>query len=287
MKACEEYLSSMLRELDGESTLEEAKTLHTHLAECTACRGLYQSYLAIDNGVKAIEEEPPEQLTSAIMNSIRREKTENKPKALLKRFRFTAIAAVAAVIILVATKIGGENSFKSSTIQSLGTTADTAAAEAAAPAAAPEIAAEFQENGAAAEQFSEKMEAEMAAPQKETPSPVPEAAAEEEAPAEEPIEAPEDAGEGADVPDEALSACVDAMQNAGYFGTVFYVGGTVPDAVKEAFPTASEINLGGGMTVYEIQGADTGAVWEQFQVISTDTTDGDNQELRYFIYLQS
>lgn len=296
MKACEEYLISMLRDLDGEATSEEAKALHAHLAECTACRELYESYLAIDSGIKATEEEPPEQLTAAIMNCIRREKTQNKPKALLKRFRFTAIAAAAAVIVLVAAKMGSGNSFKSSTIQSFGTAADTEAADMAAPAAAPEVAAEFQENGVAAEEFSEKIEAAVVAPQKETPGPVPNPAAEtEEAPAaaaeeDAPMDESEEAAEVPEtdyVQDEALKECMNALREAGYSGTVFYVGGAVPDAVKQAFPDALEICLPNSMIVYEIQEADTETVWEQFRVISSDTLNAENQELRYFIYLQT
>lgn len=287
MKACEEYLISMMQVLDGEASPEEETALHAHLAECTACRALYESYRAIDIGIKTTEEEPPEQLTAAVMNCIRRERTQNHPKTLLKRFRFTAIAAAAAVIVLVAAKIGDRNSMKFSGIQSFGTTAGTEAADAAAaPAEAPEMAAEFHEGGGLYDESFEKIETDTAAPQKAAPVPAPAAEAEPAIMAE--VEEPEAAEENAmptDDGDTEFSECIEQLQNTGYSGTVLYMKDVSSEELAQTFPNMTTLTLDGGFVLYEIQETDLETALTQFSVVD-DYSLGTDVPLRYFIYLK-
>lgn len=99
MKICETYAELILKKLSGEITPEETRELEAHLESCEACRSLYVSYLDIDLAI-AETTEPPAALKDAVMASIRTEKQQRNPLHMLKRFRFTAIAAVAAVIVL-------------------------------------------------------------------------------------------------------------------------------------------------------------------------------------------
>ncbi len=135
MKPCEAFLDDIFLSLDGQLSDEEEAALQVHLAACPSCRQLYDTYRNIDAAVMEMAEEPPEGLHQAVMNSIRHEKERNKPFAFLKRGKFTLIAAVAAVVLLLVGRnvdlsFSGENS----------SDAGSAAAEAAAEAPVEEAA---------------------------------------------------------------------------------------------------------------------------------------------------
>lgn len=279
MMACEEYMDLMMKSIDGEATSEETKALHTHLAGCEACRALYESYLAVDNAVKSTEEDPPEQLTLAIMNSIRREKTQSHPKSWLHRYRFTAIAAAAAIVILAAARIGENLSIQSNMTEA---TADMAAAE-AAPA---EIPAEFRSGdyGRTGEGGTESMEAEEA----------PAAEVEEEAPAlavpflkeiEREYEGSIQDAKGDKVEDGAYWEAVEALESAGYSGTVILVSGMGPETLAEQFSHAEELNVTPEITVYEIFEDEAEKLWNQGNAVMGCNIGSDQQTQQYFVFL--
>ena len=241
MKACEEYVALMMLSMDGEASQEELNALHAHLDECEACRILYESYMVVDAAVQATEEEPPEQLTAAIMRSIEHETTKKQPRQWLRRYRFTALAAVAAVIVLVSAKIGEGISFRADT-----TMASAAAEAAAEPAEAPQ--ARF---GAVAAQ-AETVEAA-----------IPDAAAEAPMSAEL-KESGETAGGAVDTPEakaelpaEASSAIftdaqILAMEEAGFHGIAARTSDIDEAGLWSLFPDARSISLSTGETVYQV-----------------------------------
>lgn len=166
MGVCEEYPDIIMRSIDGEITPEENARLHTHLTHCSACRELYPFYQQLDRSIRDAEEDPPEYLTGAIMSDIRDERERQRPLRLLKRFRFTAIAAAAALILLVGAKLYLPTASRSAAVTASSAAAEEAAAGAAeipeanlaapfdaaeAPAAPVESAAEKTEEPAAAE----------------------------------------------------------------------------------------------------------------------------------------
>lgn len=286
MKACEEYVTLMMLSIDGEASREEADSLHAHLEECTACRALYAQYMSIDEALKGAAEEPPEQLHTAIMNSIQEEKTQNQPRGWLKRYRFTALAAVAALVILAAAKFGGVSLFRDGASGAVKnqTMMDTGAA---LTEAAPEMAAEFHADGEFTGEAVENTEAAATAEQKTAPVPEPAPAA---AVPEEACEAPEEivsaegkvnAESGAGV---GFAECTEAIRNAGYSGTVLGVQNAGPDELKQAFPDMKELTLENGLIIYEIQQEDLQTVLIQFQVPVEYALESD-AESRYFIYL--
>ena len=97
---CETYIDMMLDSLEGELTLEQETELKEHLNTCESCRSLYETYRNIDAAVFSLEE-PPASLKDSVMEAISRENQSKKQKNL-KRYRFTAIAACAAIAILFA-----------------------------------------------------------------------------------------------------------------------------------------------------------------------------------------
>ena len=98
---CDDYLELISKAMDGELTQEEQAELDSHLAVCQHCRGLYEAYREIDLAIGQ-EVEVPAGLTSAVMTAIRCEKEKRSPLGILKRYRFTAIAACAAIAIMIA-----------------------------------------------------------------------------------------------------------------------------------------------------------------------------------------
>ncbi len=89
--------------LDGQLTETEEKKIEAHMATCQECRCVYEAYCALDGELGQLVEAPT-QLRENVMSAIHREKTVAFPK---KRWMFgsgTAIAAVAAVLVLV---VGG------------------------------------------------------------------------------------------------------------------------------------------------------------------------------------
>ena len=276
MNQCESYLTLMMQVLDGEASQEEIQALHAHLSECEACRSRYESYLAVDAAVKSTEEEPPEQLTAAIMNSIRREKPQ--PGHWLRRYRFTAIAAVLALVVLVGAKV----------TRSVPSDASGAAAD--------HMENAVTEDMVAAEEELEPQEAPMMAALQEAPAEAaPETAA--EAPVPELAEKLEDgqnfgaagsleekAAYGSEEGDASFWACTEAVRKAGYSGRVLYVKDASREDLERLFPDMTEIVLEGGFVVYEIQESDVETVQAQFSVPADYVSESDSEE-HFFIYL--
>lgn len=100
---CNEARDLLSAKLDGELSPEELANLEVHLASCKECQSIYEAYCALDADLAELAE-PPATLRESVMETIRREKVVTFPK---KRWMFgsgTAIAAVAAMLVLV---IGG------------------------------------------------------------------------------------------------------------------------------------------------------------------------------------
>ena len=81
---CEESLLLISGHIDGENTPEEENMLQAHLETCSHCRGILQAYLDVDNGVAALQEEPPENLVKNVMAAIGKPKKKNRtcPRSL-------------------------------------------------------------------------------------------------------------------------------------------------------------------------------------------------------------
>lgn len=97
---CEQYVDLILDSLEGSLHQEQQCELNAHLETCEACRSLYDTYHNIDAALSSMEE-PPAELKSIVMGAISKE-TQTHKKAKLKRYRFTAIAACAAIAIMIA-----------------------------------------------------------------------------------------------------------------------------------------------------------------------------------------
>lgn len=100
---CEQALILLSGHLDGQNTQEEELVLQAHLEVCAECRALLDTFTAVDQGVAALEAEPPAALLSGVMERI---KSAPPMGAQPKKHRFffgpgTAVAAVAAVLLLV------------------------------------------------------------------------------------------------------------------------------------------------------------------------------------------
>lgn len=97
---CEYYIDLILESLDGGLDLKKQRELTDHIETCECCRSLYHTYHNIDEAVSSMED-PPEELKRSVMEAISRE-NGNKRKRMLKRYRFTAIAACAAIAVILA-----------------------------------------------------------------------------------------------------------------------------------------------------------------------------------------
>ncbi len=69
---CSEALTLLSGRLDGENTEEEERALQNHLDVCPDCRAILEAYQAIDKGVLALADEPPEALARGVMEAVRR-----------------------------------------------------------------------------------------------------------------------------------------------------------------------------------------------------------------------
>lgn len=247
MKACEAYVDLIMRSIDLETTPQEEAELQAHLSSCEACRTLYVTYRQIDQNLAAIEEEPPQALTGAIMNSIRAEKQHRSPRHWLKQFRFTAVAAVAAVLVLVFARIHPD--VASVTGRGAAMSNDTTAAQAAVEFRAGDIAP-----AAEAAEAAEMPELEDAS--KETAKE--EAVAEDTEAAAEEMEAPVAADESLQTSVE-LSEQAEALHAMGLSGDILRVTGITEEAVLELFQKVTTINLETGIVAYEVSVADADA----------------------------
>lgn len=100
---CNEARDLLSAKLDGELSPEELANLEAHMASCEECAMIYQAYCDMDAQLGQLAE-PPAALHESVMETIRREKVVTFPK---KRWMFgsgTAVAAVAALLVLA---IGG------------------------------------------------------------------------------------------------------------------------------------------------------------------------------------
>ena len=243
MRACERYIDLMMRSIDRETTPREEAELRAHMDQCAACRALYEAYRAVDTGISALEEEPPETLTAAVMNSIHTEQQQKSPKHLLRRFRFTAIAAVAAVLVLVfarfqpdAASVTGNNMRAASSASDAVPQAEYQTAGDAAWMPAPEEAA-------AEETMEDAME--DAAPEECAPetAEMPMAIAEDDAGTVAARKSSDDSG---------LSEQADALHALGRSGDILLVSGVSDETLQALFPEAAVIDLETGRTVYEV-----------------------------------
>ena len=246
MKACESYIDLMMCSIDRETTPQEEAELQNHLAQCERCRALYETYRALDAGLQATEEEPPENLTRAVMNGIHAEQQERSPKHLLKRFRFTAIAAAAAILVLVFARF--QPDVTSVTRDSVNTSGNT-------EAAVPQVEAEF----IAPADVPEAQEPSLARSGEILEDAVEEAAVEECAP-EEPETTMEPAdGDAAtvtaaeaDFGEINLSKLAESLHAMGLPGDVLLISGMTGEELTALFPKSSAITLETGEILYEV-----------------------------------
>jgi hypothetical protein len=153
MKACEAYLDVLMRSIDGETSPQEEAALQAHLATCPDCQALYDSYRLLDQGIRDLQEEPPAQLTGAIMEGIRR---EQHPR-LFRRFRFSALAAVIALVVLLGAKYLAPDHMVGADTDAVETAEAVGAAQAAdVPVVAAEFRSANQETAETAEEAPEE-----------------------------------------------------------------------------------------------------------------------------------
>lgn len=94
---CDEALTLISAELDGELTPQEAAALQEHLRTCPDCRVLRQELREQDALLREAELEPPQALHDGVMKAIRQETRTAKRHFWLPA---AAIAAVAALVLL-------------------------------------------------------------------------------------------------------------------------------------------------------------------------------------------
>lgn len=124
MISCNECLSRV--EMETELSGMEREEMLAHLALCESCRAVYDALMNVDTWFRE-EEMPPEGFADSVMAAIHREKKEKSPPSLLKRFRFTAVAAVAAVLVLAVSVHFPKQSDSLSVARSTETQMDTTA----------------------------------------------------------------------------------------------------------------------------------------------------------------
>ena len=286
MKACEEYVALMMLSMDGEVSQEELNALHDHLEKCGACRALYERYLEIDAAISKTEVEPPDQLHAAIMNSIHRERARNQPAQWLKRYRFTAVAAVLALVVLVGAKV----TMNVSQGDSGAAVAEDmiAAEEKLEPQEAPMMAALQEapaapaEGGEAEATAAETIEETAEAPEAEEPIGVQSNAKAEAAQVAGKTVGETDSGGSED--GASFLTCTEAVRKAGYSGRVLYIKNASREDLERAFPDMTEIVLEDGIVIYEIKESELETAETQFDVASDYSSESD-ADGRYFIYL--
>lgn len=104
MAACEEYLELISRYVDNDLSGDESEQLFEHLAHCAGCSDALSSFEELRIMAKENLKSPPSELRSGVMESIKA--TKNRPWYV--RWRFTAVAAIFALVILAlsATPLG-------------------------------------------------------------------------------------------------------------------------------------------------------------------------------------
>lgn len=284
MRACEAYIDLIMRSIDGETTAQEEVALHAHLFRCEACRTLYRTYIEIDQVIQNTEEAPPAHLTAAVMHTIRNEKAQAQPKHWIQRYRFTMIAAVAAIVILVSATVGGKHMKLSE-----GIVADNTEAEAAV--AVPETAAEFrcgdvaQGDDGVEEAVTEGALPEAPALAEEVPENGTLQSAGGTQSAEQvdaSVNETEETGESAFFPIEYL----EMMEQAGYYGDALLIADVDVSALQNMFPEANEVLLENGESAFEVSKEDVRILIEEkaFTVVAEYQSDTENEV--YWIILE-
>ena len=111
MPDCEKYLENIekiSRLIDGDLSSEEEALLRAHMAQCGDCRKIYEAFTGVSSAICNETVSPPDTLAAGIMYKVKLQEQE-KHKGKLRRFgwgRYTAIAAVFAVVILAASRSG-------------------------------------------------------------------------------------------------------------------------------------------------------------------------------------
>lgn len=131
---CEQMTVLLSAWLDGEVTAQEEVQLQEHLAQCPACRALFEQLQTLHTSFSDLEEiSAPEDFAQGVMSRI---EAERKPKIvpLFKRPQVRAMAGLAACAVLC---IGFGSFALNGGLKSSNTAMDAAPA---APAAMPESA---------------------------------------------------------------------------------------------------------------------------------------------------
>lgn len=271
MKSCEEYIVDMNLSIDGLLDPAEEQALQAHLATCPKCRSLYRSYRDIQDAINEAEVEPPKGLSHSVMEQIRQEKVRHSPKATLKRMRFTLVAAVIALVVVVAGKyIGTPGSNLTS-----GTDTPAAAEAAETAETMPETAL------AAAPDTDAPAEAKAGA---DTTEDAAEYAAENAAPMlGAGYSAIEDA-EPTDAPSDAMWIAWNALNQDGYSGTLYSVD-TTETELFQLLPQAEIVALSSGDIVYQVSTADYQPVQSQLPAVEEMELDTPGDTV--YLYIES
>lgn len=104
MMQCNEFRELLSAWLDGELSEEESAGLAEHLAVCHECSECLAEYRQISSAVSSLAVEPPENLASGIMYRV---SLETKKGGGRRFGRFTAIAAVIALLLITAASFKG------------------------------------------------------------------------------------------------------------------------------------------------------------------------------------
>jgi len=96
MIACDEYMEKISRWLDADLTPDEQEELFEHLAHCPKCASALSEFEELRIMASENLPKPPRVLHDGVMNTVRAE----KKRPWFARYRFTAVAAVFALVIL-------------------------------------------------------------------------------------------------------------------------------------------------------------------------------------------
>lgn len=96
MHACEEYIEKISRYLDEDLTAEEAEELFEHLSRCPNCAEALSSFEELRMMAEEDLPSAPPALREGVLSSVR----AAKKKPWFARYRFTAVAAIFALVIL-------------------------------------------------------------------------------------------------------------------------------------------------------------------------------------------
>lgn len=118
LKSCEEYSEKISCLIDGELSEEDKAELCLHLEACPECRTVYETLRALSEEIRSMDAKAPADFTGGVMDAVRQsavkqptvKQGEKEKQSVFRggRFafgRFTAVAAVFAVIILALSRI--------------------------------------------------------------------------------------------------------------------------------------------------------------------------------------